>query len=513
MLGNGKFWSKVMVLAFCCCMQACKGGGNVATQMPPPSQGQSSAELHLISAAPNGGTANGPSFSPTMSDDGRFVAFSSQATNLLSGAVIGAPNANSIYLYDSCQGAGETCAPKTFLATVAENGGIPDGPCGTSSEQSVATNTDGRYYAFACVATNMVPQPNNGHSQVLLSDTCLNAGDSCAAQTVLISQDNAGVAGNEDSEQVAISSDGRFVAFTSSATNLVTTPAVPSNVQQVYLRDTCNGVAEGTGCTPQTVLISQSSTGLPANSGSSNGAMEPSVEASGRLVIFSSAASNLDPRATSDLQQVYIRDTCGFPPNAIPGCTPTTALAIVNAQGSQPLGSTSQARISPDGRYMVFASNARDLLNGGPVLNGRSQIFVRDSCFGAPTGCVPANTLISIGIESTSGNDDSSFPSISSNDRFIGWNSKATNLNASAQSGVSQAFVRDSCFGMSMCTPTTVLISKNSQGQGANAATGLGQSTVPISTNGAVAAFASSATNLASNSTGHGDIFLTFGVF
>ena len=112
MLGNGKFWSKAMVLAFCCCMQACKGGGNAATQMPPPSQGQSSAELHLISAAPNGGTANGPSFSPTMSDDGRFVAFSSQATNLLSGAVIGVPNANSIYLYDSCQGAGETCAPK-----------------------------------------------------------------------------------------------------------------------------------------------------------------------------------------------------------------------------------------------------------------------------------------------------------------------------------------------------------------------------------------------------------------
>jgi hypothetical protein len=356
----------------------------------------------------------------------------------------------------------------------------------------------------------MVPQPNNGHSQLLLSDTCLNARNKCLPQTVLISQSNTGTAGNQDSDQVAISPDGRFVAFTSSATNLVVIPSTQANVVQIYLRDTCNGLAPDTGCTPQTVLISQSSTGVPANS--LGGTSEPWMEASGRLIVFSSASTNLDSRATAGLPQVYVRDTCGFPPNSIPSCTPSTELAVSNALGNQPTGSTNQPQISPDGRYIVFASNATDLLNGGPVLNGRSQIFVRDTCFAAPAGCIPANKLISIGTDGASGNNDSFFPSISSNARFIGWNSRATNLNASSRAGFGEAFVRDTCLGVQMCTPTTMLISKNNQGQEADA-TALSQSTVPISTDGEVASFASSSTNLVSNSTSLGNIFLTVSIF
>jgi hypothetical protein len=502
-------FATVPLIILCLLATACKGGGIEPTATTPGVQNQSSETLQLVSAAANGGIANGPSSFPAMSDDGRFVAFSSQATNLLTVAMIGTPNPHSVYLYDSCRGAGTSCTPKTTLATIAQNGGLPNGPCGNSTELPVATSTDGRYYAYDCVATNMVPQSNNGHSQILLSDTCVNAADSCVPQTVLISQGPNGGAGNQDSTQVAISPDGRFVAFASSATNLVSSPTVPPNVVQIYLRDTCSGVTSAGGCNPQTLLVSESSIGVPAQGGSS----EPSIAAAGGRVVFSSVATNLDSRATSGLSQVYVRDTCGFPPNSISGCTPATELAIVNTLGNQPRGSTNQAQISPDGRFIVVASDATDLLNGNPVLNGKSQIVLADTCFAAQTSCVPANMIISIGTDAVSGNDDSFFPSISANDRFVGWTSKATNLDPSARQSLSESFVRDTCIGVPMCTPRTILISKNSQGQEANTIDGSDHSRVMVSSDGQVATFASSSTNLAANANGQGDVFLTFKFF
>jgi hypothetical protein len=182
---------------------------------------------------------------------------------------------------------------------------------------------------------------------------------------------------------------------------------------------------------------------------------------------------------------------------------------VLNNLGFEPNQSTSQAEISPDGRYIVFAGQATDLLNGGPVLNGKQQIFVRDACFGALMACVPANTLISIGIDDAAGNDDSLLPSINSTGRFIGWNSKGRNLAANATDNFADAFVRDTCLGVQGCTPTTVLISKTAQGQEANGDNSLTQSKVPLSSDGKVAAFASSSRNLAPNSTGSSDIFFT----
>src|SRR6202035_1824804 len=102
--------------------------------------------------------------------------------------------------------------------------------------------------------------------------------------------------------------------------------------------DTCIGAP--TGCVPQTVLISQNSSGAPANTSSLGGSIEPWVDGGGRFVVFSSAATNLDPKATANMYQVYLRDTCGFP--AIGGCTPSTKLAILNTAGNEANNTTGQ---------------------------------------------------------------------------------------------------------------------------------------------------------------------------
>ena len=503
----------ILLVGMCLFMTACKGnvatsGGGGTGGGGTGGGGQTAVGPMLISPSANGGIANGRSTGPAMSDDGRFVAFSSTATNLLAISTLGGPTLQSIYVRDTCRGGTADCASMTSLVAQAENGAVPNGPCGISADQPVSVSTEGRYYAFACTATNMVAGANNGHSQVFLRDSCLNGGASCVPHTILISQNINSTQGDQDSTEVAISPNGRFVAFTSLATNLVFTNIQP-NVVHIYLRDTCNGLPANTGCAPQTVLISQNSAGIPANVNSLGGNDHPWVDNSGRFVVFDSPSTNLDPKATATLFQVYVRDTCGFPPTAVQGCTPSTRLAVVNNLGFEPNKPTSQAEISPDGRYIVFAGQATDLLNGGPVLNSKQQIFVRDTCFGALVACVPVNTLISIGIDDAAGNDDSLLPSINSTGRFIGWNSKGRNLAANATDNFADAFVRDTCLGVQGCTPTTVLISKTAQGQEANGDSGLAQSKVPLSSDGKVAAFASSSRNLAPNSTGSNDIFFT----
>jgi Tol biopolymer transport system component len=142
---------------------------------------------------------------------------------------------------------------------------------------------------FGSLATNLVPGDSNNSNDVFLRDRL-------TGQTVVISQSSDGTQGNSDSWTPSISADGRFVSFSSAATNLVT--ADNNGEIDIFLYDRQTG---------QTELISQSSDGTRGNSYSRS----PSISAHGRFVVFFSASTNLVPADTNEVDDVFLRDLWG----------------------------------------------------------------------------------------------------------------------------------------------------------------------------------------------------------
>jgi hypothetical protein len=203
------------------------------------------------------------------------------------------------------------------------------------AEETPALGLDGRYVAYTAT--------QNDHAQILLRDTCTGAAtpgasttSNCQTHTTLLSASNEGAPGNADSNTPSMSADGRFVAFSSAATNLVSNS--PAG-RQIYLRDTCAGVA--TQCTPQTMLISTDESGVLAG----NDNLLPSVSSSGRFVAFLSVTPSKYPAKApgtpnSGYRQIFVRDTCF---GAATSCTPhTTRISLVpgdaNSLQSKPAG-------------------------------------------------------------------------------------------------------------------------------------------------------------------------------
>ena len=199
-------------------------------------------------------------------------------------------------------------------------------------EETPAVSQDGRYVAYAST--------QNGQSQILLRDTCVGATNGCTANTRLVSSATDGTVGNRDSHNAVMTLDGRYVAFSSAATNLVEN-APPG--RQVYLRDTC--IAAPTSCKASTVLISADEEGKLVGTE----AILPSISSSGRFVAFlavtesQSHASGNNPQvggngANSGLRQVFVRDTCLGAVN----CTPkTTRISLM--PGDTPANSAKPA--------------------------------------------------------------------------------------------------------------------------------------------------------------------------
>ncbi len=147
-----------------------------------------------------------------------------------------------------------------------------------------------------------------------------------------------------------MSSDGRFVAFASDATNLV--PGDTNKAADVFLRDRRTGM---------TSRVSVSTGDKQANGGS----YFASMSGDGRFVTFSSDATNLVPGDTNGRTDIFIRDR-------VAGLTRRVSVSTTNVQGD---GSSTSARVTADGRYVVFASLAKNLGSGDPFSTG---IFVRD---------------------------------------------------------------------------------------------------------------------------------------
>jgi trimeric autotransporter adhesin len=320
----------------------------------------------LVSVAPDGATAgDGPSSQPFVSPDGQFVIFASAATNLVSGVTIPA-GAREIYLRTTCAGAASGCTPATTLVSVAPDGATPAD--GLSSEPVVVAG--GRFVAFASTATNLVTVASGGIAQVYWRDTCTGA-SGCTPATMLVSVAPGGAAaGNAASSAPALGADGRFVAFASAATNLVS-PNLPSGTAaQIFERDTCTGAS---GCTPATALVSVASDGSsPADAA----AVDPAMDSTGRFVAFSSAASNIATAANSGQAQIFVRDTCA----EASGCTPATALISQSASGDLGNASSSSPAVDAAGHFAAFVSFASNLV-GNDVTPALDDVFLAVTTF------------------------------------------------------------------------------------------------------------------------------------
>jgi hypothetical protein len=201
------------------------------------------------------------------------------------------------------------------------------------AEETPAISQDGRYVVYG--------SQQNQVNQILLKDTCVGVSSGCTVSARVVSVAVDGTAGNADSHNAVVTPDGRYVAFSSAATNLV--EGAPAG-RQVYLHDTCIG-ADNT-CKTTTTLISTDSQG--ALNGTES--ILPSISSTGRYVAFvaitptntpkiaGGAVANVQAAPNSGLRQVFMRDTCLGASN----CTPTTT-RISMMPGDAPANGTKPA--------------------------------------------------------------------------------------------------------------------------------------------------------------------------
>jgi hypothetical protein len=353
-----------------------------------------------VSVDSGGGQSNGDSFYPSISSDGRYVAFHSSANNLV---FSDANNASDIFVHDRQIGT-------TELVSVDSNE-----LQGNGGSLYPSISADGRYVAFQSSATNLVPGDTNMSVDVFVRDRQNGT-------TERVSVDSTAAQANASSYAPSISADGNFVAFHSLATNLVT---IDTNLSSdVFVRDRSGGT---------TSLVSLDSSGIQANGNS----YYPSISSDGRFVAFWSSASNLVPGDTNGVVDVFVRDRQ----------TGTTQRVSVDSNGLQANGGSYYPSISSDGRYVAFWSIATNLVVADT--NGVSDVFLRDR----QVGTTERDSVTSAGVQ---GNDDSYSPAISADGRYVAFYSVATNLVPGDTNGVGDVFVRDRLGGAaftSLCSP------------------------------------------------------------
>jgi uncharacterized repeat protein (TIGR01451 family) len=268
-----------------------------------------------------GAQGNGHSGGPSISADGRFVAFESLASNLVAGDTNGEVD---IFVHDRV-------TRQTTRVSLSSTG--TEGSNGYYGSRSPAISADGRCVAFQSDASNLVADDTNGVPDIFVRDRS-------TGQTTRVSVDSAGAQSNQYSYSPAISANGRYVAFVSSS--------------HIFVHD---------WGTHQTTRVSVDSAGNPGNGPSY---WAPSISADGRFVAFDSAADNLVAGDTNERPDVFVHDR---------GTHRTTRVSMDSA-GAQSNGWSYNPAISADGRWVAFQSDASNLVAGDT--NGKLDVFVRD---------------------------------------------------------------------------------------------------------------------------------------
>jgi Tol biopolymer transport system component len=321
---------------------------------------------------------------------------------------------------------------------------------------------------FVSEADNLVPDDTNHARDVFVRDQVMGT-------TERVSLSASGEQGNGDSVLPSISPDGRFVAFTSYASNLV--PDDTNERGDVFVRDRTAGTTERVSLSSEGAEGHTEEKFLPAG-------QFPSISADGRFIAFSSYAKDLIPGGTKFAPNVYVRDRV----------MKTTELISVTDTGAPGNSSSQDPSISADGRFVAFQSYAWDLVPGAS--NTEGQIYVRDRTRG-----ITERVSLSSGGEQ--GNDSSHVPTLSSDGRFVAFSSDADNLVPDDRNGVEDVFVRDRTNG------TTERVSLSATGREGNGTSYGIFGGLSISADGRCVAFVSRATNLVPGDTSKlDDIFV-----
>lgn len=360
--------------------------------------------LTLVSIDSAGAQGSSSSLEASISVGGRYVAFSSDASNLVAGDT---NRVSDIFVHDRATGA-------TARVSVGSAGEQANGH---SSDPSISA--DGRYVAFLSGASNLVAGDTNAGGDIFVHDRTTGA-------TARVSVDSEGAQANSSSVQPSISVNGRYVAFSSDASNLV--PGDTNRVYDVFVRDLVLGT---------TTRASIDSAGREDRAGS----FSPSLSADGRYVAFSSYAFGTDD--TNQAYDIFVRDLYAG----------TITRISVDSAGGQANGSSFHPAISGNGRYVAFSSEASNLVAGDT--NRVADVFVHDRATAATTRA----SVDSAGAQS----DDRSFRvSISADGGQVAFLSDADNLVDEDTNRAADVFVREIASG------TTWRVSVNSNGAQAN---------------------------------------------
>ncbi|TAK72940.1 MAG: hypothetical protein EPO22_00160 [Dehalococcoidia bacterium] len=416
----------------------------------------------LVSVSSTELQANGASAYPSVSANGRYVAFQSWATDLVADDTKTCGPYNDpcpdVFVHDTLRGSTELASRAT------------SGVAGNHASRGPSISADGRYIAFYSFASNLVSGDTNEATDVLVRDRLLGT-------TERVSVASDGIQANGASSDAHISADGHYVSFVSYASNLV--PGDDNGKLDVFVHDRVTGATER-------VSVAADGTQFQQASGA------PSISGDGRFVAFASPL----PSDLGGPGGIFVRDRLDH----------TTLSIAITPDGHPSNGRSMSPSISADGRYVAFESWATNLVpgdtnvclvnifspgGGGTVSLPCSDIFVRDLAMG---------TTERVSVDSAGGqaDGDSMEPSISPDGRFVAFTSSAANLVFADTNEASDVFVHDRLSG------ATIRASVDGQGT-----QGSGDSTSPaLASHGRYVVFQSNAPNLVTgDSNGTWDVF------
>lgn len=378
-------------------------------------------QVERISVAAAGAEADGASYSTGLSGDGRWLAFDSAASTLVSGDTNfscgvngwgpGTRNCHDVFIRDL---EGDSITRVSVDA---------DGNQANHASFSPSLSHDGRFVAFFSSATNLAPGGVSGSSEVFVRDRDADGNGvfdeigsgKTTVERISVSSPEFDLASSVVGAS-SISADGRFVAFASQLYE----PGDSQRRTQLFVRDRLAQTTE---------RVSLDHLGNPLFVDAVNFLEGPSISADGRFVAFRYAGAAAVPGDTNGYPDIFVRDRL----------LGTTERVSVGAGGRESDGSSYHFAISGDGRFVAFSTWASSLAVG--VTNNARDVFVRDRLLGT-------TERVSVGSSGEQGSNDAEHPAISADGRFVAFASYSRNLVPDTTHGRSQIYVHDRLTGL-----------------------------------------------------------------